>query len=42
VVPANSKTHRNLIIANLLLETMQGMDLQWPPLKADLSKVKIT
>jgi polyphosphate kinase 2 (PPK2 family) len=41
VVPADSKTHRNLIIAHLLLETMRGMKLEWPPLKADLSKVKI-
>jgi PPK2 family polyphosphate:nucleotide phosphotransferase len=41
VVPADSKTHRNLIIAHLLLETMQEMKLVWPALKADLSKVKI-
>lgn len=42
VVPADSKTHRNLIIAHLLLETMQGMKLEWPAPKADMSKVKIT
>jgi PPK2 family polyphosphate:nucleotide phosphotransferase len=41
VVPADSKTHRNLITAHLLLETMQGMKLDWPPPKADLAKVKI-
>jgi PPK2 family polyphosphate:nucleotide phosphotransferase len=41
IVPADSKTHRNLIIAHLMLETMQGMDLQWPEPKADLSKVRI-
>ena len=41
VVPADSKTHRNLIIAHLLLETMQGMKLEWPAPKADMSKVKI-
>jgi PPK2 family polyphosphate:nucleotide phosphotransferase len=41
VVPADSKTHRNLIIAHLLLETMQEMKLVWPALKADLSKVTI-
>jgi PPK2 family polyphosphate:nucleotide phosphotransferase len=41
VVPADSKTHRNLIIAHLLLETMQGMDLRWPPPKADLAKVRV-
>jgi len=41
VVPADSKTHRNLIIANLLLETLQGMKLDWPAPKADLAKVTV-
>ena len=41
VVPADSKTHRNLIIAHLMLETMQGMKLEWPAPKADMAKVKI-
>ena len=41
IVPADSKTHRNLIIAHLMLETMQGMKLEWPQPKADMSKVRI-
>jgi PPK2 family polyphosphate:nucleotide phosphotransferase len=41
IVPADSKTHRNLIIAHLMLETMQGMKLQWPAPKADMAKVRI-
>ena len=41
IVPADSKTHRNLIVAHLLLETMQGMKLDWPAPKADLDKVKV-
>ena len=41
IVPADSKTHRNLIVAHLLLETMQGMNLSWPAPKADLDKVKV-
>jgi len=41
VVPADSKTHRNLIVAHLLRETMQDMKLEWPQPKADLSKVHI-
>ncbi len=41
IVPADSKTHRNLIIAHLMLETMQGMKLKWPAPKADMSKVTI-
>jgi len=41
IVPADSKTHRNLIIAHLLLETMQAMKLDWPEPKADLSKIRV-
>lgn len=41
IVPADSKTHRNLIIAHLMLETMQGVKLEWPAPKADMSKVVI-
>jgi PPK2 family polyphosphate:nucleotide phosphotransferase len=41
VVPADSKTHRNLIIAHLLFETMQDMKLAWPAPKADLATVHI-
>jgi PPK2 family polyphosphate:nucleotide phosphotransferase len=41
IVPADSKTHRNLIIAHLLLETMQDMQLAWPAPKADLSTVTV-
>jgi len=41
IVPADSKTHRNLIVAHLLLETMQGMALGWPAPKADLSKLRV-
>jgi PPK2 family polyphosphate:nucleotide phosphotransferase len=41
IVPADSKTHRNLIVAHLLLETMQDMKLAWPAPKADLDKVKV-
>jgi polyphosphate kinase 2 (PPK2 family) len=41
VVPADSKTHRNLIIAKLLLETLQDMKLDWPAPKADLAKVTV-
>jgi PPK2 family polyphosphate:nucleotide phosphotransferase len=41
IVPADSKTHRNLIIAHLMLETMQDMKLDWPPPKADLAQVRV-
>ncbi len=41
IVPADSKTHRNLIIAHLLLETMQAMDLHYPAPDPALSTMKI-
>jgi polyphosphate kinase 2 (PPK2 family) len=41
IVPADSKTHRNLITAHILLETMQAMEMGWPAPKGDLSKVTI-
>jgi PPK2 family polyphosphate:nucleotide phosphotransferase len=41
IVPADSKTHRNLVVAHLLRETMQDMNLSWPAPKADLDKVKV-
>jgi hypothetical protein len=30
-VPANSKTHRNLMIATVLREVLQNLDLHYPP-----------
>jgi PPK2 family polyphosphate:nucleotide phosphotransferase len=31
IVPANSKTHRNLMIATLLREVLRNLDLRYPP-----------
>lgn len=42
VVPADSKTHRNLLVATLLLEIMQEMKLSFPEPDPDLSRLKIT
>src|SRR5471032_753781 len=41
VVPANSKTHRNLVVASLLLETLEGMDLAYPEPHPDLSSFTV-
>lgn len=41
VIPANSKTHRNLLISSLLLEIMQDLDLSYPAPQADVSKIKV-
>ena len=40
VVPADRKWYRNLAVAQLLLETLRGMDLQWPPADFDVEAEK--
>ena len=41
VVPANSKTQRNLIVASLLLETMESLKLSFPPADPNLTSFKV-
>ncbi|EGF30944.1 UDP-galactose-lipid carrier transferase [Oxalobacteraceae bacterium IMCC9480] len=41
VIPANSKTHRNLAIASILLETLEAMKLAYPPANPALKNLKI-
>ncbi|MES2743272.1 MAG: PPK2 family polyphosphate kinase [Pseudomonadota bacterium] len=41
VVPANSKTQRNLAVAGVLLETLQGMKLAFPPPDPKLSSYRV-
>jgi PPK2 family polyphosphate:nucleotide phosphotransferase len=41
VIPADSKTHRNLLISTLILEIMQAMALAFPQPDPALSKLKI-
>lgn len=40
VVPADSKAHRNLAIASLLLETLEELRLSWPKPDPELLKLK--
>jgi PPK2 family polyphosphate:nucleotide phosphotransferase len=42
VVPANSKTQRNLAVASLLLETLNAMKLAFPEVDPKLSKLKVS
>jgi PPK2 family polyphosphate:nucleotide phosphotransferase len=37
VVPSDSKALRNYAIGKLLLETLRGLDLQWPPADFDVA-----
>ncbi|MFP5390192.1 MAG: PPK2 family polyphosphate kinase [Gammaproteobacteria bacterium] len=41
VIPADSKTHRNLIMATLLLEIMESLKLDFPKPREDLKHVKV-
>jgi polyphosphate kinase 2 (PPK2 family) len=41
VVPANSKSYRNEVVARLLLETLKGMRLDWPPPDKRLARLKV-
>jgi PPK2 family polyphosphate:nucleotide phosphotransferase len=40
VIPANRKWFRNLAVAQILVETLEGMKLQFPKPAADLSKIQ--
>ena len=41
VVPADSKTHRNLMIATVVRDTLKALKLRYPPLPAALRGVKV-
>ncbi|HYS67498.1 MAG TPA: PPK2 family polyphosphate kinase [Paraburkholderia sp.] len=41
VVPADSKTHRNVMVAELLLRTFESLKLEYPPPKESLKGVKV-
>jgi PPK2 family polyphosphate:nucleotide phosphotransferase len=41
IIPADSKTHRNVMIAELLLRTFEGLKLEYPPVKESLKGVKV-
>lgn len=42
VVPANSKTHRNLMIATLLRDALKKLDLRFPPGDPALANIKVS
>ena len=41
IVPADSKTHRNLMIATLVRDTLKALDLQFPPEDPALNGLRI-
>ena len=41
VIPANSKTHRNLLVSTLLLEILEDLALSFPEVNPGLSRLKV-
>ena len=41
VVPADSKTHRNLMIAQAIVQTLQGLKLRYPPGSPELAHIRV-
>ncbi len=41
VVPANHEWYRDLVIASVLVESLEGLDMHYPEPKEDLSKITI-
>jgi len=41
IVPADSKTHRNLMIATAMKQVLQGLKLRYPPMDPALKNIKV-
>jgi PPK2 family polyphosphate:nucleotide phosphotransferase len=41
IVPADSKTHRNLMIATVMKQTLQSLGLRYPPIDPALKNIKV-
>ncbi|RDV00093.1 PPK2 family polyphosphate kinase [Trinickia dinghuensis] len=42
VIPADSKSHRNVMVAALLLRVFEGLKLEYPPAKESLKGITVT
>lgn len=42
VIPADSKTHRNLMVGQLVRDALRALQLRYPPEKPDLASLRIT
>jgi hypothetical protein len=40
-VPADHKWYRNLVVAEVIVETLRGLDLKYPEPAEDLSQIVI-
>jgi PPK2 family polyphosphate:nucleotide phosphotransferase len=41
IIPANKKWFRNVVISQILLETLESFDMKYPPPSCDISKIKV-
>ena len=41
IVPADSKTHRNLMIARAIVQTLEGLKLRYPPGSPELAAIHV-
>ena len=41
VVPANNKKYRNEIISSIIVETLEGLNMQWPKPAEGLENIRI-
>lgn len=41
VIPADSKTHRNVMVAELMVRALQGLKLEYPPAKEALKGIRV-
>jgi PPK2 family polyphosphate:nucleotide phosphotransferase len=41
IIPADSKTHRNVMIADLIVRALKGLKLDYPPAKESLKGIKV-
>ena len=41
IVPADSKTHRNLMIARAIVQTLEGLKLRYPPGSPELAAIRV-
>jgi polyphosphate kinase 2 (PPK2 family) len=41
VVPSDSKTHRNLMIAGIVVQALESLQLRYPPVPAELKGLRV-
>ena len=41
VIPSNKKWYRNVIISQILIETLEGLKMKYPEAKTDIKKMKV-